>query len=118
MAIQRRGIAAVMVVVLGGGGAWAGEGAATREAGDKELAAIVAKHHLPGMVAGIVEGERMTWVGAAGVRKMGSPELMTPDDEIHLGSDTKAMTGVLIGQLVEEKKLTWETTLAEVYPKV
>ena len=84
--------------------------------GDKDLAAIVVKHHLPGIVAGMVEGEKMTWVGAAGIRKWGSPVAMTVEDQMHLGSDTKAMTAVLIAQLVEKKQLAWETTLAEVYP--
>ncbi len=37
---------------------------------------------------------------------------------MHLGSDTKAMTAVLIGELVEQKRLSWQTMLAEVYPKL
>ncbi len=83
-----------------------------------DLAAIIEKHHLPGIIAGLWDNGQMTRLAAAGVRKVGSPNLMTIDDQMHLGSDTKAMTAVLIGQLVEQKQLSWQTTLAEIYPKL
>lgn len=36
----------------------------------------------------------------------------------HIGSDTKAMTATLMAVLVEKDLLTWETTMAEVFPKL
>lgn len=37
-------------------------------------------------------------------------------DRLEIGSLSKAMTGSLIARLVEQKKLRWDTTLAEVFP--
>jgi CubicO group peptidase (beta-lactamase class C family) len=71
---------------------------------------------LPGMIGGIVRGEKLASVGAVGIRKIGSPEPMRVDDLVHLGSCTKAMTATMIGTLVDEGKLRWESTVAEVFP--
>src|SRR5262245_19285762 len=79
---------------------------------------IVEKHDVPGMVAALIEGDRVTAIGAAGVRKRGGKKKITVDDEFHIGSDTKAMTATLIGMLVEEGKLKWTSTLAEVFPEL
>jgi CubicO group peptidase (beta-lactamase class C family) len=71
---------------------------------------------LPGLAGAIVDGDRIMALGAVGIRKAGAPELMRPGDLIHLGSDTKAMTATLIGKLIESKRLTFATTMAEVFP--
>ena len=62
------------------------------------LKPILAKHKIPGLLGAIVDGYQVTALGAVGVRKAGAAELMTVEDVIHLGSDTKAMTALLIGQ--------------------
>jgi len=79
------------------------------------LAPILEKHKVPGLVAGVVRREGLTVAGAVGVRKTGSPERITVADKLHLGSNTKAMTATLIAMLVDERKLAWQTTLAEVF---
>ena len=43
---------------------------------------------------------------------------MTIQDRFHLGSDTKAMTALLAAMLVEEGKLRWDSTVAEVFPEL
>ena len=68
------------------------------------LKPILEQHHaMPGLIAAIVDGERISAIGAVGVRKAGAPEKMTVGDVIHLGSDTKAMTATLIGKLIREQ---------------
>lgn len=79
------------------------------------LAESVKKHKLPGMAAAIVEGGRITAMGAAGVRVRGHQEQITTDDLFHIGSDTKSMTATLIAILIEEGKLHWNSTPAEVF---
>lgn len=79
------------------------------------LGPIRAKHQVPGMVCGILAQDRLR-LGASGVRKAGSPEPITTEDLLHLGSCTKAMTATLIGGLVEEKKLAWEMRLGDAFP--
>jgi len=68
-----------------------------------------------GMVAAVLRGERIIAQGAAGVRRRGTAEHITLDNQFHLGSCTKAMTATLVAMLVEEGKLNWTTTLAEVF---
>jgi CubicO group peptidase (beta-lactamase class C family) len=79
------------------------------------LAESVQKHKLPGMAAAIVEGGRITAIGAAGIRCRGHEERITTADQFHIGSDTKSMTGTLIAVLVEEGKLRWNSTPVEVF---
>jgi CubicO group peptidase (beta-lactamase class C family) len=68
-----------------------------------------------GMAAAVLRGERIIAQGAAGVRKRGTTERITLDDQFHLGSCTKAMTATLVAMLVEEGKLNWTTTLGELF---
>src|SRR6476660_652420 len=68
-----------------------------------------------GMVAAVLRGERIIAQGAAGVRKRGTAERITLDNQFHLGSCTKAMTATVVAMLVEEGKLNWTTTLGELF---
>jgi len=71
---------------------------------------------MPGMVGLTIVGPDVTAAGVYGVRKRGSPELVTIDDRFHLGSCTKSMTATLLAMLVNERKLRRDSTLAEVFP--
>jgi CubicO group peptidase (beta-lactamase class C family) len=97
-----------------------GEERATAHKADPEinrlLAPIREKHKLPGIVGGIVRGDELVAIGAVGVRKTGSPEAMQVDDQVHIGSDTKALTATRITMLVEQGKLKWDSTIASVFP--
>ena len=68
------------------------------------------------MVGAVLKGETLAAIGAAGVRKLGSPEPFQVTDRIHLGSDTKAMTATMLATLVEEGKLDWASTIRKVFP--
>ncbi len=52
-------------------------------------------------------------VGVDGFRKAGSPELATAEDRWLVGSIGKSMTSTLLGTLIEEGKLRWDSTLGE-----
>lgn len=80
------------------------------------LEPIRQKYDLPALAGAIVTSERTVALGAVGVRKYGSPEPVTTDDQFHLGSCTKSMTATLIAMLVEEGRLSWHTTLAQAFP--
>ena len=89
--------------------------------GDAEVVAalrpIVEKSGVPAMAAAVVTSRGMGPCGAVGVRKSGAPVAAGTNDLWHLGSDTKAMTAVLVGQLVEQGDVTWDTTVAEIFPE-
>ena len=74
----------------------------------------------PGMIAAIIDEEGVRAIGAAGVRRQGSPETITIDDLVHIGSDTKAMTSTMLATLVKDGTFTngWNTTIAEVFPEL
>ncbi|MFO0911094.1 MAG: serine hydrolase domain-containing protein [Isosphaeraceae bacterium] len=80
------------------------------------LAPVRDQHNLVGLVGAIVRSEGLVGVGVQGKRKVGSDVPVEPSDRVHLGSCTKAMTATMIGSLVEEKKLGWDSTLADVFP--
>lgn len=80
------------------------------------LEPILKKYDLPALAGAIVTSKGLVAVGAVGVRKYGTDSPVTIDDEFHLGSDTKAMTATMLATLVEEGKLSWSTTLEQVFP--
>ena len=73
---------------------------------------------MPAMAAAVVTRDSVVFLDAQGVRKLGDPTPVTRDDRFHLGSNTKAMTAGLVGLLVDEGKLTWTATLAELFPEL
>lgn len=82
------------------------------------LQPILEKHHVPAIAGAIVTADGPAVMGAVGVRKMGTNIAATVDDLWHLGSNTKAMTATAVALLVEQGNLTWETTLADVFPEL
>ncbi|HWB07690.1 MAG TPA: serine hydrolase domain-containing protein [Pirellulales bacterium] len=80
------------------------------------LVPIIQKHQVPGMAAAVVSKGETVAVGVAGVRTRGKPQRIAAADRFHIGSDTKAMTGMLCGILVDEGKLKWDQTLGETFP--
>jgi CubicO group peptidase (beta-lactamase class C family) len=80
------------------------------------LQPLAAKYHLPGAVGAIIHGDKIVAIGSTGIRKTGDPAPFLPTDLIHLGSDTKAMTGLLIAQLIDKKQLRFEDTMADLFP--
>jgi CubicO group peptidase (beta-lactamase class C family) len=80
------------------------------------LAPLAQKYSLPGVVGAIVHGDKVVALGSVGVRKIGSPQKFLATDVIHLGSDTKAMTAILIGQLIDKGQLRFDTTMREIFP--
>jgi CubicO group peptidase (beta-lactamase class C family) len=82
------------------------------------LEPIRQKYQLPGLVAAVVRGDRVVAAGAVGVRELGKEAEVELGDRFPIGSCTKTMTAMLIAGLVDQRKLGWETTLAEALPGV
>jgi CubicO group peptidase (beta-lactamase class C family) len=80
------------------------------------LEPIRGKYKLPALAAAVVLKGQVVALDAVGVRKAGAATPVTKDDQFHIGSCTKAMTATVIGLLVEQGKLKWETPLAEALP--
>jgi CubicO group peptidase (beta-lactamase class C family) len=84
---------------------------------DKILEPIRLEYKLPALAAAVTRGGKVIAAGAVGVRVHGGSDPVKLTDRFHLGSDTKAFTATLAGQLVDEGKLTWKSTIGEVFGK-
>jgi CubicO group peptidase (beta-lactamase class C family) len=77
------------------------------------LAPIRERANLPALAGAIVTSDGVLASGVVGLRKMGSDVAATLHDDWHLGSDTKAMTATLIGLLIDDGRLRFESTIAD-----
>ena len=84
------------------------------------LTQLVEQGRSPGLLAAIVDQDGVRAIGAAGVRREGSPELLTTDDLVRINSNTKAMTATMLATMVEDGTFPngWQTTIAEVFPEL
>lgn len=76
------------------------------------------KHDLPALAVVVVKDGRICDRLAVGVRKWGDPTPVTTNDVFHIGSCTKPMTATLAAMLIDEGRLRWDTTIAEVFPEL
>src|SRR5262245_60795524 len=87
-------------------------GTAVAQSGDSTVVSLIEpirkEHRLPALGAALITSKGLELSGVTGVRKADADVAATIDDQWHLGSDTKAMTAVIIATLVERGKLTWE----------
>lgn len=84
----------------------------------EELGEILKQSPVPSLAAAAVLDGKMVSTGAAGLRKAGESVEVSVEDRYHIGSCTKSMTAVLAARLVEAGLLSWNTTLATVFPEV
>lgn len=80
------------------------------------LAAVLSDSPVPGAVGAILHVGQPPRIGTYGVAKAGEDTPVTPGAVVHLGSETKAMTAVLIARLVDKGTLSWTTTVASGLP--
>ncbi len=91
--------------------------ASTPAAGTAQtLESIRQKHDLPALAVVVVKDGKICDRAAVGVRKSGDPTPVTTNDVFHIGSCTKSMTATLTAMLIEEGKLRWNTSIAEMFP--
>jgi len=82
------------------------------------IEAICKKHGVPALAVVVTKDGHICDRAAAGVRKWGDPTPVTTNDVFHIGSCTKSMTATLTAMLIEEGKLRWDTTIADVFPEL
>jgi len=82
------------------------------------LEVIRKKHDLPALAVVVVKDGRICDRAAVGVRKWGETTPVTTNDVFHIGSCTKSMTATLTAMLIEDGKLRWDTTIADVFPEL
>jgi CubicO group peptidase (beta-lactamase class C family) len=75
-------------------------------------------HDLPALAVVVVKDGQICNRAAVGVRKWGDPTPVTTNDVFHIGSCTKSMTATLTAMLIDDGKLRWDTTIADVFPEL
>jgi CubicO group peptidase (beta-lactamase class C family) len=82
------------------------------------LDAVLQQYHVPALAGVILDSTGVKLISVTGIRKKGEAANVTIDDVWRLGSTTKALTATMIAALVEQKKLSWDSNLAGVFPEL
>lgn len=83
------------------------------------LEPIRATNKVPALACAVIRSNQIVGLGAVGLRKAGVTSApVTLNDKWHHGSLTKGMTATLAAMLVEEGKISWTTTLAQLFPDI
>lgn len=85
----------------------------------RHLVAPISTGRSPGLVAAVYDAHGVREAAVAGVRKQGAEVPVTVTDRVHIGSNTKAMTSVMLATLVADGTFRrgWQTRLGEVFPE-
>lgn len=70
----------------------------------------------PGMVATVFDKDGVVATAAAGIRSLNTGEALTGDDSFNLGSHTKHLLAVSVGQLVDQGRLSYDARIGELLP--
>ncbi len=84
---------------------------------DSLVNALDANHKMMGSLA-LSKGGQVVYRRAFGEARLAPSAPATPDTRYRIGSLTKVFTGVMVFQLIEEKKLALDTPLATFFPQV
>ncbi|MCZ6837105.1 MAG: serine hydrolase [Planctomycetota bacterium] len=68
---------------------------------------------IPAIAVALVKDGKIVDQAAVGVREVGKDDQVKIDDRFHWGSVTKSVTGSIIGHLIEQGVLNWDTTIGE-----
>ncbi|MGH1343611.1 MAG: serine hydrolase domain-containing protein [Nannocystales bacterium] len=82
-----------------------------------ELEAGLEKFHVPGMAVAVVYEDSVIYARGFGFSDLEKKEAVTPRTRFAIGSSTKAFTATVIGQLVDEGKMSWDDALTKHVPE-
>lgn len=72
---------------------------------------------VPGISVGIVQDGKVVMAEGFGVRAIGEPDKVDADTLYLIASNTKSLTTLMLGKLVDEGKLRWNEPVTEVLPE-
>jgi CubicO group peptidase (beta-lactamase class C family) len=71
---------------------------------------------IPGVGLSLIDGGKVVFQGGFGVKTLGKPDPVDADTLFLAASNTKAMTTLLLAELVDEHKMRWDEPVIELYP--
>lgn len=120
MSVPIRVVAPIVVMLLTG--TVAGQQAQRAVTPSADLGNVVNEmrqaQQLPGLAVVVVRGDGQPRVYVSGERRIGKGDPIMPSDLMHLGSLTKAITATAMGALAEQRRMTLETTIGQVFPEL
>ena len=81
---------------------------------DDAIETFLSQGNLPAVLVGVIDGGETLYARVGGVRKRGDPTPATDDDVFRIGSNTKGMTALIAGTVVDAGQLTWDSTVGNV----
>ena len=75
------------------------------------------KHHVPGMAVAVVYDDSVIYAKGFGYSDLDAEEKVTPHTRFAIGSSTKAFTATVIGQLVDQGKMSWDDPITTHVPE-
>jgi CubicO group peptidase (beta-lactamase class C family) len=70
----------------------------------------------PGVGLAFIDGGKTVWAGGLGVKDIGKPDPVGADTLFIAASNTKALTTLLLAELVDEGKMRWDQPVTELFP--
>jgi CubicO group peptidase (beta-lactamase class C family) len=70
----------------------------------------------PGVGLAFIDGGKTIWAGGLGVKEFGKPDPIGPNTLFIAASNTKALTTLLLAELVDEGKMRWNQPVTELFP--
>ena len=83
---------------------------------DAYVADAAERYGIPGATLAIVQDGKIIHTSGFGVRELGQASPVTPDTLFMIGSLPKSMTAMMIGTLVDEGVLGWDTPVVHILP--
>jgi CubicO group peptidase (beta-lactamase class C family) len=71
---------------------------------------------VPGVALGLVQDGKVVFSGGFGTRTLGARAPVDGNTLFMIASNTKAMTTLMLGKLVDEHKMTWDTQVTTLLP--
>lgn len=71
---------------------------------------------VPGVSLGVVQDGKVVFLGGFGVRELGKPATVDGDTKFWIGSTTKPLTTLMLANLVDEKRIAWDSPASSLLP--
>jgi len=77
---------------------------------------VMQQYGIPGVGLSLIDGGKVVFQGGLGVKVLGKPDPVDADTLFMAASNTKAMTTLLLAELVDEGKIRWDQPVTTLYP--
>ena len=83
-----------------------------------EIDSIRTFFNIPAIAFGVVSDDSVFLQEAIGVRQINTNDSVTINDKFHIGSNAKALTSFIAGNLVDNEIISWDTKFFELFPEL